>query len=132
MSFVVPRFNNNYKWELSRFACIKNTNVVGGFSKLLKHFRKLHCGNIISYSDRCYSSGRVYETNGFTKLKVGKPDYMYIDKNCYKRYPKRQFRKDAIASKFGIDMTNKTETEAMRELGYKRIWDAGKVAWVLQ
>ena len=31
--------------------------------------------------------------------------------------------------KFGIDMTGKTEKDAMEELGYSRIWDCGKIKW---
>jgi transposase len=130
MSFSISRFNKNYDWELIRYANKLNTIVLGGFSKLLKHFKKNNKGSIISYSDRSYASGKVYSLHGFISVGEPSPDYMYLDKNL-KRMSKRGFRKDIIQSQFGLDMTNMTESEAMKLLGYKRVWDAGKITWVL-
>ena len=81
MTFCKSRFNNNYEWELSRFANKKGVNVVGGFSKLLNWFRENYDGNIVSYADRRYSNGNVYLKNGFEIIRVNSPSYYYVDKN---------------------------------------------------
>jgi hypothetical protein len=36
-------------------------NVVGGFSKLLSYFRNNYVESIVSYADRRYSNGGVYD-----------------------------------------------------------------------
>lgn len=126
MSFV-KRSDNNY--ELNRF--VSKYIVQGGFTKLLKYFCKNYeCNKIISFADCRWSWGDVYSNNGFTLESIIKPDYYYT-KNL-KRSHKFLFRKKSIKNKFGIDMTNKTEREAMKELGYKRIYDCGKYRFVLE
>jgi len=49
------RENPKYGFELLRFACLKGTSIVGGFSKLLAAFRREHAGGIVSYADLAYS-----------------------------------------------------------------------------
>ena len=53
-------------------------NVVGGASKLLACFRKNHSGSIVSYADRRYSDGRLYEKLGFMNAGVSNPNYWYV------------------------------------------------------
>jgi 3-deoxy-D-manno-octulosonic-acid transferase len=65
---------------------------------------------------------------GFNISKVIPPDYAYI--KSLQRYHKSGFRKSSIVKKFGIDMTDKTEKQAMEELGFSRIWDCGKIKWI--
>lgn len=132
MSFSKSRFNNNYKWELVRYANKINTIVVGGFSRLLKYFRKNNQGSIISYSDRCYASGDIYKNNGFELLKISNPDYMYVDYTYSIRFSKRMFRKKNIQKKYDLDMSKLTENEAMKLLGFKKIWNCGTISWILQ
>lgn len=132
MSFMKSRYNKNFRWELVRFANRLYFNVIGAFSKLLAHFIKNYGNGIVSYSDNCYSYGDVYEKNGFSLYHVYPPDYSYVDRNKDKRYNKRLFSKTLIEKKFGMNMSNYTESEAMKILGYKRIWDCGKKVWVLQ
>ena len=53
MTFSYPRFNNEYDWELIRYATSKH--VIGGAGKLLAYFRNHYTGSIITYADRCWS-----------------------------------------------------------------------------
>ncbi|MBR4315953.1 MAG: hypothetical protein IKP65_03150, partial [Alphaproteobacteria bacterium] len=55
----------NYDYELIRFASKIGYQVIGGASKLLSYFRKQYKGSIISYADRRYSNGKLYEAIGF-------------------------------------------------------------------
>lgn len=62
MTFGESRFKKG-EFELLRFANKLYTNVVGGASKLLKHFLREHSGvkEIVSYADRRWSKGNLYE-----------------------------------------------------------------------
>lgn len=125
MTFGRSRFNKKYDWELMRFCQLLNHNIVGGFSKLLNHFRKQHNGSIISYADRMYSVGNVYKKNGFVLSHINRPSYYYIDFNKEQLLHRSNFRKK------NIQATDCTEEEKMRELGYGKIFDCGNYAYVL-
>ena len=43
--------SNDVEWELLRFASKKGVSVVGGASKLFKHFLNNFEGGIVSYSE---------------------------------------------------------------------------------
>lgn len=128
-SFSTPRFNRSYDWELIRFATKLNTNICGGFSKLFTYFKKYHTGSIISYSDRTYSSGTLYENSGFRFSHTNRPSYWYVKND--KRFPRTMFTKQQIARKFPDIDLNMSEKEIMKELKYNRIWDCGTIAWVI-
>lgn len=123
MTFCKSRFNNNYEWELSRFANKKGVSVVGGFSKLLNWFRENYNGNIVSYADRRYSNGNVYLKNGFEIIRVNSPSYYYIDKNCLKRVNRMKFQKKLIGA------YDCTEYEKAREMGFQKIFDCGTICF---
>lgn len=126
MTFCKSRFNKNYDWELSRFACKQNTSVVGGFSKLLSKFRKDHLGTIISYADMTISFGDVYSNNGFKLLKVNPPSYSYITERIQVRKHRAGFMKSRI------DAGELSESEAMKLKGYHKVWNCGTMTFVLE
>ena len=125
MTFCKSRFNRNYTWELSRFACLLNTTVVGGFSKLLKSFIKTYGKSIVSYADRRISNGNVYVKNGFDLVRVNSPSYFYVDKNCLERHNRMKFQKKLIGA------YDCSEYEKAREMGYEKIWDCGSLCFGL-
>lgn len=125
MTFCHSRFNKQYEWELSRFCSKSNCNIIGGFSKLLAHFKDYNLGSIISYADRRYSNGNVYSKNGFNLIHVNPPSYYYVDKNYTKRYNRMKFQKKYIGA------YDCTEYEKARELGYNKIFDCGTLAFEL-
>jgi len=103
----------NGEWNLSRFCNLKNTTIMGGFSKLLKYFIKTYSPNrIISYADRSWSEGNVYTKNGFTKISETRPDYKYLVNN--QRIHKSRYRK----SYTGISES---------DLDILKIYDCGKL-----
>jgi len=115
-------------YELTRFSI--NQPVPGLFSKMIKHFAiKYNPKWIKSFSDNRISNGNVYLKNGFTFSKELPVTYYYTDyQNVYHRF---NFRRKLIEKKFGLDLTNHTEKSAMIELGFDRIWDAGKKEWCI-
>jgi transposase len=126
MTFAKSRFNKEYNWELTRFCVKGGISVVGGFSRLLKTFRNVYTGSIVSYADRRYSNGNVYNRNGFNLIGVNKPSYYYADKNFIRRYNRMRFQKKYIGA------YECTEYEKARELGYEKIFDCGTLAFGLQ
>ena len=123
MTFAKSRFNKSYDWELIRFCVKGGISVIGGFSKLLKSFVELYGGSIISYADRRYSNGNVYNKNGFELIAVNKPSYYYVDKNFIRRVNRMKFQKKYIGA------YECTEYEKAREMGFEKIWDCGTLAY---
>lgn len=107
-------------WNLSRFCNVVGVNVVGGASKLLKHFiRKWDPKRIISYADRDWSVGKMYETIGFVRMSDGRPDYKYVVGG--KRVHKSRFRKSKLK------ISDVSESNFMKGRGVYKIWDCGKI-----
>jgi len=117
------------EWELVRFCNKLNTNVIGGASKLLKYFIKTYKPNvIISYADRRWSQGGLYDKLGFEKTNVTQPNYWYIVN--LKRKHRFGFRK-SILVKEGYDK-DKTEHQIMLDRKIHRIYDCGNITYKLK
>jgi hypothetical protein len=98
------------QYELLRFCNKLDTSVIGGADKLLKYFIKTYKPkDIISYADRRWSQGDLYEKLGFDNTHNSSPNYWYIINN--KRKYRFGFRK-SILVKQGCDI-NKTEHQIM-------------------
>ncbi len=126
---AVNSFKNkgNGDYELTRFAC--KGRVVGGASKTLTHFIKDHSPEQIkTFADNRWSNGNLYDTLGFDMDGVVPPMQQYVE-DYTTRYHKLTFAKQKLI-KQGHN-ANKTEWEIMQEMGYDRIWDCGKVRYVM-
>jgi len=114
--------------ELLRFCNKLDTTVIGGADKLLKHFIKTNKPTkIVSYADRRWSQGSLYQKLGFELIHNSKPNYSYIKNN--QRFHRFGFRK-SILTKEGYD-PNKTEKEIMFERKFYRIYDCGSIRFEL-
>lgn len=97
-------------WNINRFCNKLDTTVVGGASKIFKHFIKNYAVNrVISYSDKDWSTGGLYEKLNFTKISESKVDYKYVVNG--KRVHKSNFK------------------VMEKEVRYPKIWDCGKIKW---
>jgi hypothetical protein len=131
LTFSKSRFNKNYDWEITRYCNKLNTNVMGGFSKLLKYFRKNYEGSIITYADKRYSDGNLYRQNGFIELKDSLPNYFYFKaRNTKTLFSRVQFQKHKLKDKLEIFDETLTESENMFNNGYRRIWDCGNKVFI--
>lgn len=128
--FSKPRFNKNYNWELIRYSNELYITVIGGFSKLLNHFRKLHSGNIISYCDNSRGDGNVYKINGFSLIGETKPGYYWTDNHTvFNRVKFQKYKLNKLLKNFD---SNKTEKQNMFDNGYKIYYDCGQLVFVLE
>lgn len=114
--------NEENVYELLRFSNKLNTIVVGGASRLLNYFIKnVRPKKIISYADKRWSNGSLYEKLGFKHIRDSKPNYYYIVND--KRENRFNYRKDVLV-KEGYD-NSKTEHQIMKERKIYRIYDCG-------
>jgi hypothetical protein len=115
-------------YELYRFCNELNTSVIGGASKLLKYFINTYQPKeIISYADRRWSKGNLYEKLGFKFVSNTPKSFSYIINN--KREYRFKFRKDVLI-KLGFD-SKKTSHEIMLERNIFRIYDCGNKKYKL-
>ena len=125
MTFSKPKFNNHYEWELSRCASKLGYNIVGGASKLFKHFvKEYNPKSIISYSDIAKTKGGLYEKLGFICALETRPNYVW----CKGRQIllKSQTRKSKLTN---YDQS-KSESEILHSLKYYKIYNCGLKQWV--
>jgi len=109
-------------WNINRFCNKINHNVIGGASKLFKYFIKNYdTKRVISYADRDWSEGNLYEKLGFEKVSESNPDYKYIFEGV--RVHKSRFRKSRLNS-------NLTESQYMKKSHIFKVWDCGKIKWL--
>ena len=131
MSFDKKEGRLNMKetdWNLNRFCNLLNTNVIGGASKLLSYFiKQTNPSRIISYADKDWSNGNLYNVLGFKLINESKPDYKYIVDGL--RKSKQNFTKTKL-SKMGHDISL-TEFQIMENLGINKIYDCGKIKFEL-
>jgi len=129
MSFGKPRYNANYDWELLRMCNLLGNSVVGGFSRLLKKFRSVHVGTIISYANRRFSMGNVYSKLGFSFIQKTDPSYWYIKNNTL--YHRSVYMKHKLKHKLDTFDPKLTEYQNMINNGIDRIWDCGNLGYGL-
>jgi len=116
-----PSFNSS-QYELIRFCNKLNTNVIGGASKLLKHFtRNYEPKEIVSYADRRWSAGKLYDVLGFELIQNTKPNWFIINNGT--REHRLKYQKHKLV-KMGFDK-NKTANQILKENNFIKIYDCG-------
>ena len=115
--------------ELLRFAT-NGKAYAGVASRLFKKFVNEHpeVEEIISYADRRWSWGSLYNALGFVASAPSRPNYWYM-KNYIVREYRYNYRKSEIIN-LVENGSAKTEFEIMRELGYDKIWDCGNLKFI--
>jgi len=106
--------------EISRFCTRINTNIRGGFSRLLKHVIKLyHPNQVVSFCDLRYATGRSYVMSGFQRVGVTQGWNWTDFKNRYNR----------LYCRATIDITEKEHAQQLRLI---KIYDAGQAKYILE
>jgi len=115
-------------YEISRFC--SNVPVVGIAGKFISYFTKTYKPkHIITFADRRWDTGEVYEKIGFKKIGYTKPNYWYFQTNT-KKYHRFNFRKNVLDKKLEIFDPEKSEWENMKNNGWDRIWDCGNIKFI--
>lgn len=121
-------------FELLRFCTKLNYTVVGGASKLLKYFERNYKPNLlVSYANRRWSQGNVYEKLGFKFIENTPPNYFYFKGgDGSKLLSREQFQKHKLKTKLEIFDPNLTETQNMYNNNYRKIYDCGNKVYIKQ
>ena len=115
--------SGKYEWELLRFCNKLDTTVIGGASKLFSYFiRNYKPTSIVSYSDRRWSEGDMYNKLGFTFSHYSKPNYFYVIDNVRKN--RFNFRKKILVEKYNCPL-EMSERDFCKEKKWYRIYDCG-------
>ena len=131
MTFGKCRFNKNYEWELLRFCNKLGYHVPGAAGKLLKHFEKTYNPtSLISYADRRWSRGKLYDALGFTLDHISRPNYWYYKNGDYELKSRVNFQKHKLKDKLEKFDPKLSESENMKNNGYLKIYDCGNLVYV--
>lgn len=121
------------EWELSRFCSKLGMNVVGGASRLIKHFMKEHNSErlpLISYADLRWSNGDLYKSIGFDFVGRTPPSFWFFKPNELKRKHRAALMKHRLVkSESDLALTG---WELAERNGYFRVFDCGNTKWVLR
>lgn len=128
MTFGKPRFNKDCEWELHRFCNKLGTSVVGGASKLFKHFVVTYKPkSILSYSNIAKATGKMYKTLGFECKGVTQPNYVWV--KSFTVLTRYQCQKAKLVEQgFAKELS---EDEIMRNRGFYKFYDCGNFIWIM-
>lgn len=127
MTFGTGRFSDCT--ELLRFCTKKFYHVIGGASKLFRHFTEVHpeINEIVSFADRRWSTkDAFYPKLGFTLDGSTRPSYYYVVNNI--RRNRMDFtKKSLVAAGFDSSMS---EHDIMLSRKIYRVYDCGNWRYV--
>lgn len=131
MTFGKPRFNKKHEWELLRFCSKIGYHVIGAAGKLLAAFeREFEPKSLLSYADRRWSIGSLYQALGFKLDHIAAPNYWYLRSCTCARLPRTDFQKHKLKGILKTFDPTLSEVENMRRNGYDRIFDCGNLVYV--
>ena len=128
MSF---RKHRQYEWEIARFSSELGVVIIGGAGKLLKYFERTYKPkSIISYANRRWSQGNLYEKLGFTFIENTPPNYWYFKENENVLYSREKFQKHKLKNILTNYDDTLTEVQNMFNNGYRIIFDSGNKKFI--
>lgn len=124
--FGKQHFGRNGDIELYRMVTLKYTQVLGGFSKIMKH---CPYNKVVSYVSLRHFDAKGYYNSGWTLDHISAPSFDIVkDKKLYSRH---LFKKQRCLKMFDNVTQDMTEQEMQELNGFYRIYDCGtyKVVW---
>ena len=135
MSVSPARFHPTAKLELIRVSSLPGVSVVGGASKLLAAVKNQFPNqSIVSYADRRWSTGKLYEQLGFKLENISPACYWYFrPEDTTKLWHRSSFQKHKLPKLLGEQFdASKTEIANMKDAGWKRVFDCGNYVFMLE
>lgn len=119
----------NKGFNLVRYAT-SGINLPGGASKCLSYFKNNYDWDFIfTYADLRWSEGNLYKKLGFQDDGIDPPTFYYVPPDYETREHRFGHRKARYVDIFDINVM--TEKEIMDILGYDRIWDCGRLRYLM-
>lgn len=121
IGFGKSRFKKD-ELELHRYCVKAGYQVVGGFSKLLKHSKQT---DFVSYVDLSHFTGKGYEKLGFVPIAITSPSYVYVKNDEIKsRMQCQKHKLSAFLSNFDEELS---ESDNMSLNGWYKVYDCGNL-----
>ncbi|KQB99026.1 hypothetical protein [Pedobacter sp. Hv1] len=116
--------------ELVRFASKDGLTIVGGLSKLIKHFSKqIKINDLMTYADRDWSLGKGYDKLGFNLSELTEPGILYVNTTTLIRYFKHRLPKNILTAFEAQNVLNLDDFLA--ENGYVKLFNTGNLKYHL-
>jgi len=116
--------------ELVRYASLKGVNVVGGMGKLLEHaIATLKPDDIMTYADREWSAGEVYEKMGFEMVETTPPITFWVHPVQLIRFQSHQLPLTLLSEQLLSDLTL---NDFMLSKGYNQLFNMGNNKFLLK
>lgn len=133
-------------WELNRYATRLHCSVAGGLSRCIAAFSRAfpEVKGLVSFADRRWTcpARSAYSSSGFVETGRVGPNYLYTDLNAGNPLKNKQYmRKSSIEERAmknpegpeaRVFSWDKTETEMATELGFYKVYDAGKIRYEMK
>ena len=121
---------NHQSAELVRFASKNGITVVGGLSKLIKHFTKqINVDDIMTYADRDWSLGKGYDKLGFEFTQTTDALTFYVNENDLVRYLPHRLPKKILIDFKGQNSLNLDDF--LTANGYVKVFNTGNLKYHL-
>lgn len=119
------------EWELSRFCTKLDTIVLGGASKLFKHFLSMyHPDKVVSFSDAAHTRGALYGKLGFSQISWSSPDYVWVRMKDDKAFNRSNTMKSNLSRFLAEEVDlSQTEKRIMEAHGFAQVFDSGVIRW---
>jgi hypothetical protein len=134
-SFSMPRVmktkgKNYLSAELVRFASKSGYTVVGGLSKLIKHFTKqTRLNDLMTYADRDWSLGKGYKKLGFDLSNTTPGAYLYVAQETLARYFEHRLPKELLLA---FEQQNNLNLDDFLVLnGFNKVFNTGNLKYHL-
>ncbi len=129
MTFIESRFDKSIEWEISRYCNKLNYIVVGGAQRLFKYFiNNFSPNSVVSYCDRRFFKGNIYNKLNFSFVGNTKNNYHYIKNG--KMFNRINFQKHKLKDLLYLYNEEMSEFENMKNNGYDRVWDCGNLKYI--
>ena len=116
--------------ELVRFASKEGITVVGGLSKLIKHFTKqVKINDLMTYADRDWSLGKGYHKLGFNLSETTLPTTFYVNRETLVRYFLHRLPKEVVLTYEAQKVLNLNDFLLLN--GYVKIFNTGNLKYHL-
>jgi len=120
------------RWEIDKFANKQDFIIVGGFSKLFKHFISKYNPNWVTTFSHIdlnnIKDNVVYGKNGFKFVHITVPTYFYFNKDLIRKH-RRLFQKKRLLKMADWVSEDMTEREITDKMGLIRVYNSGNFKW---
>lgn len=133
LASVMSLWRGNNTSEIVRYCSACDLRVIGGASRLLAFFCENWTFNqIIAPSDNRYSNQMDYEELGFQAENIIRPQYVYVHNSSYEEKSISDFRNNNLRRSIKDYDAALSLYENLQRSNWLRLWDAGKVRWVMR